>query len=107
MRRMSWKDARGLGDAWADKHLPPDLKGRLVQFANFDSEDTCRFFHPDWSVQFKEMVVSAAARAARKRGAKTCYLNVTLQDYRDWLKSSKDSPEQRRAFLDTVETVIA
>jgi hypothetical protein len=103
---MSWKDARNLGEAWVIEHLPEDLKGRQVQFASYDDEETCRFFHPHWSREFKNMVTSGSARIVRKRGAKSVYRSVSKSDFVTWLGTRPDSIELRREFIDKIETVI-
>lgn len=103
---MSWKAARDLGRAWVEQHLPLDMKGRLMQFSSFETDEECRFFYPSWTSEFQKMVVNGSARLVRKRGAKTTYRVVTIQDYLSWLQSRTDSPQTRREFLDTIETLI-
>lgn len=104
---MSWEKARDLGRAWVEQHLPADLSGRLVQLAVFDQEEDCRHFHPHRSVNFHNMVVKAAGRNIRRLGGKTSLLQVTRVQYFDWLGGREDTITQRKAFLDTIEIVIA
>ena len=61
---MSWKDAKTEASAWLTRlNLPPDLKGQEV-----DMESLAKDLPQKG--QFREMMVRAAIRQLKARGAK-------------------------------------
>lgn len=98
---MAWSDAKRLANEWAEKNLPSDLRGQMLQLVSFQSDSHCRFFYPDRTAEFHAMVTSGIARIARKRKALTSYSPITPDDYREWLRSQgkTDNDAKRLEFI--------
>lgn len=104
---MAWKDAKTIGEKWADKFLPADLRGQALQLVSFSEDAHARFFYPDRTNGFHAMITNAIARQARKRGAKIVYATITPDGYRDWLSAQgkQDDDAQRLAFIQSCHHV--
>jgi hypothetical protein len=77
---MTWQNAKKIANDWIQKNLDADLKGKLLQFPAFESDQDCRFFYADRNAGFHRMITTAIARVARKRGAKTIYVTTKPAD---------------------------
>lgn len=101
-RGVTWQNAKLIGEAWADEHLPRDLSGAVVQLVAFKSDEDCRFFYADRDAGFHRMITTAIARVARQRGGKTFYLPVTRLDYAG---KATDPPSKRTQYADQLAGV--
>lgn len=99
---MAWMDAKDVAQEWVDKNLPTNLRGQVLQLVRFDSDTDSRFFYANRTATYHHMVTTAIARAARKRGARTNYVTITPDRYREWLsgQSKQDDDATRLAYIE-------
>lgn len=104
---MAWQDARTIADEWVRDHLPMDLRGRKLELVTFENDDDARFFYPERSAEFHQMVTSAIARQARKRKARTTYVKITPTEYFAAIKDAgvEDDAEERLAYIEACHQV--
>lgn len=101
---MAWQDAKALGETWAEKNLPADLRGQVIQLVTFESDRDALFFYPDRTSEFQAMIMRALAREVRKRKGKTSYMTLTADRYREWLQAQgkRDTDATRLAFAESL-----
>lgn len=100
---MAWADAKTTAQNWAEKNLPQDLRGQVLQLVVFENDRHAAFFYPDRTAKFQHMVNNSIGRLARKRGALTNSVVITPERYREWLEVQQleDSDAQRLSFIES------
>jgi hypothetical protein len=78
---MSWQNAKQIAESWAEKNLPADLNGQVLQLVDFANDAECRRFYTDRDLGFHQMITRALARIARQRGARIAYVVLSERDY--------------------------
>jgi hypothetical protein len=106
---MNWLKVNEFVEAWAaEKQLPADLTGKTLTLVEFGSDSDCRFFYPERTQHAQQVFITALARFARSRHARTEHRSITPDHYLAWLAGEKagDSPETRGLFIESRYQVL-
>jgi len=96
---LSWQAAKAHALAWFIRAgLDRDLRGKVLSLPDFAGEEDCRFFLPGRSLRFHRMILKAASRIARQRGACVRRPIIRARRYLD-LFGARDTLGKRARYL--------
>jgi len=81
----------------------PKQNGPQYQVVSFASEEDCRFFYPQRTLEWHREFNGAIQRAFQERGIDVQPITITPWDYHQWRKLThrkQDTSEMRRKFAD-------
>lgn len=104
---MAWMDAKEAAAKWVGEKLAADMHGHVVQLVKFESEAEARFFNAEIGQTWQQMLNTAIARAARKRGAGVVHTTVNRQHYHTWRSGQgrQDTDKARIEFIASMQRV--